>query len=66
MFLVLLKGIVRSVLSSLLCFNLRPRHENGDVLVTFDHPQKAIALGQVVAIWDKDWCLGSGRIKDTW
>jgi tRNA U34 2-thiouridine synthase MnmA/TrmU len=42
------------------------RWDDGDVLVTFDEPQKAVASGQIVAIWDGDWCLGSGTIKDSW
>lgn len=30
--------------------------------IAFREPQKAIAEGQVAALWDEDWCLGSGTI----
>lgn len=35
------------------------------VLIDFDEPQNAVALGQVAAVWDGDWCLGSGVIAQT-
>ena len=42
------------------------RLDDGDYLVIFHEAQKAVASGQIVAVWDGDWCLGSGTIKDSW
>ncbi|KAF0432832.1 5-methylaminomethyl-2-thiouridylate methyltransferase tRNA [Gigaspora margarita] len=36
---------------------------NGRYFVEFETPQRAIAPGQVVVIWDNNWCLGSGVIE---
>ncbi|KAF9789715.1 tRNA-specific 2-thiouridylase [Thelephora terrestris] len=30
--------------------------------IYFSEPQKAAAVGQIAALWDGDWCLGSGTI----
>ncbi len=27
-----------------------------------DTPQKGVATGQVIAVWDSDWCLGCGLV----
>ena len=32
--------------------------------IEFDEPQDRVALGQVAALWDGDWCLGCGIIED--
>jgi tRNA-specific 2-thiouridylase len=40
------------------------RHTNG-MAILFDEPQKAVAPGQVAAVWDGDVCLGSGIISTT-
>jgi tRNA U34 2-thiouridine synthase MnmA/TrmU len=32
------------------------------VVITFDEPQKSVAPGQTVVVWDGDWCLGCGII----
>ncbi|KAF8495309.1 tRNA-specific 2-thiouridylase [Gautieria morchelliformis] len=37
----------------------------GIVKITFSHPEKAVAPGQVAVIWDHDWCLGCGTIAET-
>ncbi|KAF8319325.1 5-methylaminomethyl-2-thiouridylate-methyltransferase [Clavulina sp. PMI_390] len=34
----------------------------GEYKLTFDVPQHAVAEGQILVLWDGDWCLGSGRI----
>lgn len=34
----------------------------GKVEITFDEPQQAIAAGQVLVLYQGDWCLGSGKI----
>ncbi|RIB28536.1 hypothetical protein C2G38_2028443 [Gigaspora rosea] len=36
---------------------------NDRYVVEFETPQRAIAPGQVVVIWDNNWCLGSGVIE---
>jgi tRNA-5-taurinomethyluridine 2-sulfurtransferase len=38
------------------------REDNGDIVVTFDKRQKAVAPGQIAAVWDENMCLGSGTI----
>ncbi|KAJ7646635.1 tRNA-specific 2-thiouridylase [Roridomyces roridus] len=38
--------------------------DNSSVQITFDGPLKGVALGQVAAIWDDDWCLGCGVITE--
>ncbi|KAI8343307.1 tRNA methyl transferase [Chlamydoabsidia padenii] len=38
--------------------------QDGRYRVTFDEPIRAMAKGQQVVIWVKDWCLGSGVIDD--
>ncbi|KAI8983526.1 tRNA methyl transferase [Pilobolus umbonatus] len=35
---------------------------SGDYRVQFKNPIRAIATGQQVVVWDKDWCLGGGVI----
>ncbi|KAG9226479.1 hypothetical protein CCMSSC00406_0005854 [Pleurotus cornucopiae] len=40
------------------------RWADGDMIITFDDPQKAVSPGQVVALWDADWCLGCGTIVE--
>lgn len=37
--------------------------EEGVVRINFDEPQKAVAAGQVAAVWAGDWCLGCGIIE---
>ncbi|KAJ7761967.1 tRNA-specific 2-thiouridylase [Mycena maculata] len=37
-------------------------HDETDIEIAFDEPLKGVALGQVAAIWDRDWCLGCGII----
>ncbi|KAI0759510.1 tRNA 5-methylaminomethyl-2-thiouridylate-methyltransferase [Irpex lacteus] len=36
--------------------------EEGMLEIEFDEDQKAVAPGQVAALYDGDWCLGSGTI----
>ncbi|KAF9473011.1 5-methylaminomethyl-2-thiouridylate-methyltransferase [Pholiota conissans] len=38
------------------------RTDDGDLLIECDQPQHAVTPGQVAALWDGDWCLGSGII----
>ncbi|PBK78819.1 5-methylaminomethyl-2-thiouridylate-methyltransferase [Armillaria solidipes] len=38
------------------------RDEHG-LLITTDTPQKGVATGQVIAVWDDDWCLGCGLVN---
>jgi tRNA-specific 2-thiouridylase len=40
------------------------RHESQELDITFDEPLKGVALGQVSALWDGDWCLGCGVITN--
>ncbi|KAL0946412.1 hypothetical protein HGRIS_012637 [Hohenbuehelia grisea] len=40
------------------------RLSDHDVSIVFDERQKAVAPGQVVAVWDGDWCLGCGTIVE--
>ncbi|TFY76473.1 hypothetical protein EWM64_g7539 [Hericium alpestre] len=35
-----------------------------ELTITFDEPQKAVALGQIAAVWSDDVCLGCGTIVD--
>ncbi|KAG7448328.1 5-methylaminomethyl-2-thiouridylate-methyltransferase [Guyanagaster necrorhizus] len=35
------------------------------LLITTDIPQKGVATGQVIAVWDGDWCLGCGLVSST-
>ncbi|KAI8086131.1 tRNA methyl transferase [Halteromyces radiatus] len=37
---------------------------DGRYRVTFDQPIRAMAKGQQVVVWEKDWCLGSGVIDE--
>ncbi|KAF8590041.1 5-methylaminomethyl-2-thiouridylate-methyltransferase [Ramaria rubella] len=37
----------------------------GNLKITFEQPEKAVAPGQVAVIWDQDWCLGCGTIAET-
>lgn len=37
--------------------------ENGDILVTFDNPQRAVTPGQAVVFYDNDTVYGGGTIK---
>jgi tRNA U34 2-thiouridine synthase MnmA/TrmU len=43
------------------------RKRAGIIRITFDQPQKAVARGQIAALWDLEegWCLGSGTIIGT-
>ncbi|KAI0693356.1 tRNA-specific 2-thiouridylase [Cytidiella melzeri] len=41
---------------------VRRRQRDGLIEIQFDEDQKAIAPGQVAAVYDGDWCLGSGTI----
>ncbi|KAJ7067154.1 5-methylaminomethyl-2-thiouridylate-methyltransferase [Mycena amicta] len=36
-----------------------------NVRIDFDEPLRGVALGQVAALWDGDWCLGCGVISQT-
>ncbi|KAF8150428.1 tRNA-specific 2-thiouridylase [Pholiota molesta] len=38
------------------------RAEDGDLTIECENPQHAVTPGQVAALWDGDWCLGSGVI----
>lgn len=40
----------------------RIRIENGQLVVVFDDPQKAVSPGQILAIYDDEICLGGGPI----
>jgi tRNA-5-taurinomethyluridine 2-sulfurtransferase len=35
------------------------------VIITPHNPQKAVASGQIAALWDGERCLGSGIITQT-
>ena len=37
--------------------------KEGHTVIELDEPQKAVAPGQVAAIWDQSWCLGCGVIE---
>ena len=37
--------------------------DNGDLEVTFEHPQRAVAPGQFVVFYDQNRCLGGGVIS---
>ena len=41
--------------------------DSGTIHVAFDEPEKGVAPGQVVGLWDESgkWCLGSGIIAGT-
>ncbi|KAI0093783.1 tRNA-specific 2-thiouridylase [Irpex rosettiformis] len=41
---------------------VRSGHEDGSIEIDFDEKQKAVAPGQVAAVYDGDWCLGCGMI----
>ena len=43
----------------------RSGHMSNSVEIQFDERQKAVAPGQVAAVYDGDWCLGSGTIVHT-
>lgn len=43
---------------------VRRSHNNG-VVIECDEPQQAVTPGQVAALWEHDWCLGSGTIGAT-
>lgn len=36
--------------------------DSNGVRIVFDEPQKAVAEGQIAALWDGEWCLGCGTI----
>ncbi|KAL0083950.1 tRNA methyl transferase [Phycomyces blakesleeanus] len=38
--------------------------DDGRYKIMFDEPVRAMAQGQQVVVWDKDWCLGGGVIED--
>ncbi|KAF8176020.1 tRNA-specific 2-thiouridylase [Pholiota molesta] len=38
------------------------RAEDGGLTIECESPQHAVTPGQVAALWDGDWCLGSGVI----
>ncbi|KAI0034052.1 tRNA methyltransferase [Vararia minispora EC-137] len=41
------------------------RHaDDGALHIAFDEPQKAVARGQIAALYDGMWCLGCGTIDD--
>ncbi|CEI90707.1 hypothetical protein G6F70_003430 [Rhizopus microsporus] len=40
--------------------------QDGQYHVQFKEPIRAIAAGQQVVIWDKDWCLGGGVIDQVY
>jgi len=39
--------------------------EYAHLIIECEEPQQAVTPGQVVALWDGDWCLGSGVIEST-
>ncbi|KAF8958009.1 tRNA-specific 2-thiouridylase [Flammula alnicola] len=39
------------------------RTKDNELNIACDQPQHAITPGQVAALWDDDWCLGSGVIS---
>jgi len=41
------------------------RIKNKELIIECDQPQHAITPGQVAALWDDQWCLGSGVISGT-
>jgi tRNA U34 2-thiouridine synthase MnmA/TrmU len=41
------------------------RIKNKGLVIECDQPQHAITPGQVAALWDNQWCLGSGVISET-
>ncbi|KAJ7364272.1 tRNA-specific 2-thiouridylase [Mycena albidolilacea] len=43
---------------------VKTRHESQELDITFDESLKGVALGQVSALWDGDWCLGCGVITN--
>jgi tRNA U34 2-thiouridine synthase MnmA/TrmU len=44
---------------------VRQRWSSNGVQITFDEPHKAVAQGQIAAVYDGDHCLGSGTIDET-
>ncbi|KAJ6576715.1 tRNA-specific 2-thiouridylase [Mycena vulgaris] len=43
----------------------RTADNDAGVEITFAEPLRGVASGQVVALWDGDWCLGCGLITAT-
>ncbi|EIN07014.1 5-methylaminomethyl-2-thiouridylate-methyltransferase [Punctularia strigosozonata HHB-11173 SS5] len=54
---------LRHKMDSVPC-TVRARSE-GRIRISLDEPLKAAAEGQVVVLWDDDWCLGCGVITRT-
>jgi len=44
---------------------VRQRWTSNTVQITFDEPHKAVAQGQIAALYDGDHCLGCGTIDET-
>lgn len=44
---------------------VRQRWTSNAVQITFDEPHKAVAQGQIAALYDGDHCLGCGTIDET-
>jgi tRNA-specific 2-thiouridylase len=44
---------------------VRQRWTSNAVQITFDDPLKAVAQGQIAALYDGDHCLGCGTINET-
>ena len=44
---------------------VRQRWTSNAVHITFDKPHKAVAQGQIAALYDGDHCLGCGTIDET-
>ena len=44
---------------------VRQRRAKKTVYITFDEPHKAVAQGQIAALYDGDHCLGCGTIAKT-
>ena len=44
---------------------VRQRWTSDGIQITFDEPLRAVAQGQIAALYDGDHCLGCGTIDET-
>lgn len=44
---------------------VRQRWSSNGIQIAFDEPLKAVAQGQIAALYDGDHCLGCGTIDET-